>query len=175
MRRDDAYVLDMLLAAREAKEFATDLTLEEFQQDRVVQRAILKALEVVGDAASRLSNESTEVHQEIAWTKIIGMRNRLVHEYFNGNLARVWKTVQQDAPRLISQLELLVPPQKEQGTGQPLTCRVWPGRTKIWAAIFLNTHPFTAAQARSISIGTQKAWLNMGGSLISVICFPTAR
>lgn len=114
MRRDDSYLLDMLLAAREAKEFTTDLSFEKFQQNRVVQLAVLKAIEVIGEAASRVSAESTEAHPEIAWTKIIGMRNRLVHGYFNVNLKRVWETVQQDIPGLISQLEPLVPPQKGQ-------------------------------------------------------------
>ena len=113
MRRDDAYLLDMLLAAREAREFTTDLTFETFQQDRMVQLAVLKAVEVIGEAASRVSTQGTETHPEIAWPKIIGMRNRLVHGYFSVNLSRVWETVQQDIPHLISQLEPLVPPQGE--------------------------------------------------------------
>lgn len=102
-----------LLAAREAREFTTDLTFETFRQDRMVQLAVLKAVEVIGEAASRVSTKGTEAHPEIAWIKIIGMRNRLVHGYFNVNLARVWETVQQDIPHLISQLEPLVPLQEE--------------------------------------------------------------
>ena len=74
--------------------------------------AILKAVEVVGEAASQVSPEGKEAHPEIPWAKIIGMRNRLVHGYFNVNLERVWETVQQDLPDLIALLEPLVPPEE---------------------------------------------------------------
>lgn len=110
MRHDDAYLLDMLLAAREAEKFTVDLTFTEFKQNRMAQLAILKAVEVVGEAASQISTEGKNAHPEISWAKIIGMRNRLVHGYFNVNLERVWETVQQDLPRLIALLEPLVPP-----------------------------------------------------------------
>ena len=111
MRRDDAYLLDMLLAAREAREFAASLTFPEFERNRMAQLAILKAVEVVGEAASQVSAEGKETHPEIPWPEIIGMRNRLVHGYFNVSLERVWETVRQDIPRLVSQLESLVPPE----------------------------------------------------------------
>ena len=113
MRRDDAYLLDMLLAAREAREFAASLTLPEFERNRMAQLAILKAVEVVGEAASHVSAEVRDAHSEIPWRGIIGMRNRLVHWYFSVRLERVWETVTQDIPRLISQLEPLAPPEVE--------------------------------------------------------------
>lgn len=112
MRHDDAYLLDMLLAAREAGKFTDGLTFTEFKQNRMAQLAILKAVEVVGEAASQVSTEGKQAHPEIPWDKIIGMRNRLVHGYFNVNLERVWKTVQQDLPLLIALLEPLVPPEE---------------------------------------------------------------
>ena len=111
MRRDDILLLDMLLAAREAVEFAEGLTFETFQRDRMAQLAILKAVEIVGEAASRVGVDSRNEHPEIPWTAIVGMRNRLVHEYSNVNLARVWEAVMRDIPRLIPQLESLVPPE----------------------------------------------------------------
>ena len=82
MRRDDdAYLLDMLLAAREA--------------------------------AACIDADTKAAHPEIPWTGIVGMRNRLVPGYFNINLARVWDTVERDIPRLIPQLERLVPREEE--------------------------------------------------------------
>ena len=113
MRDDDARLLDMLLAAREATAFLEGLTFPEFQSNRMAQLAVLKAIEVVGEAASRISTETTKAHPDIPWSGIIGMRNRLVHGYFNVNLERVWETARQDIPRLISQLEPLVPPEAE--------------------------------------------------------------
>ena len=113
MRRDDILLLDMLLAAREAVEFADGLTFETFDRNRMAQLAILKAVEIVGEAASRIGAETREAHPEIPWADIVGMRNRLVHEYSNVNLARVWEAVERDIPRLVPQLESLVPPETE--------------------------------------------------------------
>ena len=79
----------------------------------MTQLAILKAVEIVGEAASRVSADTKEAHPEIPWPKIIGLRNRLVHAYFEVNLERVWETVQRDIPYLITQLEPLTPPETE--------------------------------------------------------------
>lgn len=113
MRRDEILLLDMLLAAREASEMAEQLTFATFGQNRMAQLAILKAVETVGEAASRVSAETRVANPEIPWTEIVGMRHRLVHEYFNVNLTRVWETVNEDIPRLILHLERLVPPESE--------------------------------------------------------------
>lgn len=66
MQRDDAYLLDMLLAARDA----------------VLQRAMMHCLQVVGEAARHVSRERQERHPEIAWRRWVRLRNRLIHEYF---------------------------------------------------------------------------------------------
>lgn len=113
MRDDDARLLDMLLAAREAMTFVDDLTFQEFENNRMAQMAVLKAMEIVGEAASRISSDQRSAHPEIPWSGIIGMRNRLVHGYFSINLERVWETVRRDIPRLVSQIESLAPPEEE--------------------------------------------------------------
>ncbi len=113
MRRDEILLLDMLLAAREASEMAEGLTFATFGRNRMAQLAIHKAVETVGEAASRVSAETRIAHPEIPWIEIVGMRHRLVHEYFNVNLTRVWETVNEDIPRLIPQLEDLVPPETD--------------------------------------------------------------
>ena len=82
MRRDDAWLLDMLLAARRAVRFAAPLTFSEFENDDLHQLAILKSVEIIGEAASRISEETKAKHPDIPWAEIIGMRNRLVHGYF---------------------------------------------------------------------------------------------
>ena len=110
MRREEAWLLDMLQSAREAAAFANGLSFTEFQKNRMAQFAILKAIEIIGEAASQVGSDFKEAHSEIPWPEIIGMRNRLVHGYFNINLKRVWETVLQDIPQLISRLERLAPP-----------------------------------------------------------------
>ena len=111
MRHDDAYLLDMLLSARDAAEFAAGLTFPQFEQSQLHQNAILKAIEIIGEAAAPISEETKQAHPGIPWPEIIGMRNRLVHAYFEVDLKRVWKTALQDIPRLIDFIEPLVPPE----------------------------------------------------------------
>ena len=77
------------------------------------QNAVMKAVEIVGEAASRLTAETKEAHPEIEWNEIIGMRHRLVHGYFAINYGRVWEVVHNDLPKLISQLEAIVPPESD--------------------------------------------------------------
>ena len=112
MRRDDrSYLLDMLVAARDAVAFTKGLSYDEFAKDRRSQLAILKSVEIVGEAASCLSAETKERHPDIPWREIVGMRNRLVHAYFDIDLRLVWETVDSELPVLVAQLEPLVPPE----------------------------------------------------------------
>ena len=113
MRRDDALLLDMLLSARRAVGSAAPVTFSEFENDDLHQLAILKAVEIIGEAASRISEETKAKHREVPWAKIIGMRNRFVHDCFAIQLESLWRTVQDDLPPLIAQLEALVPPEPE--------------------------------------------------------------
>ena len=108
MRHDEALLLDMLLAAREAVDLASGMTFAAFEQNRTAQLAIMKTIEIVGEAASRVSAGTKEMNPDVPWSGIVGMRNRLVHGYFDVNLLRVWETVEQDVPRLVTQLERLV-------------------------------------------------------------------
>lgn len=111
MRRDDAWLLDMLLAARDAVDFARGRTRDDLSTDRQLVLSLVKSIEIIGEAAARVSQETRENHPEIPWPKIIAMRNHLVHAYFEINLTRVWDTVQNDVPHLVSLLEPLVPPE----------------------------------------------------------------
>ena len=114
MRRDDAYLLDMLVAARKAVTFTEELTYAQFMQSDLHQNAVLKVLEIVGEGASRVSEDARNAYPEIAWPHIIGFRNRIVHGYFEIDFDIVWKIVQEDLPPLIIQLELLVSPEAEK-------------------------------------------------------------
>jgi uncharacterized protein with HEPN domain len=113
MRRDEAYLLDMLIAARDAASFVRGLSCEQFRASRLHQQAITKALETIGEAAARVSEQSRTVHSEIPWRDIIGMRHRLVHDYFEINLDKIWETVQNDLAPLIAKLEPLIPREED--------------------------------------------------------------
>ena len=113
MRRDDSYLLDMLAAARQAARFAENMTYAAFERSDLHQNAIFKTLEVVGEAASRVSEATRESHTGIPWREIVGLRNRIVHAYFDIDIEVVWRIVQEDLPALIAQLEDLVPSEEE--------------------------------------------------------------
>lgn len=113
MRRDDAYVLDMLLAARKVLEFTDAVSWERFSRDELVQNAVMRQIQIIGEAARSVSPGYQNDHEQVPWGDIIGMRNRLVHEYFRILPRRVWDVVEKDIPRLIQVLEPLVPDENE--------------------------------------------------------------
>ena len=109
MQRDDlAYLLDMLIAAKDGVRFASEVTEQQFKQSQLYQNANIKALEIVGEAANSLSESTRDAHPEISWTAMIGMRNRLVHAYFATSLETVWDVAQNALPELIEQLTPLL-------------------------------------------------------------------
>jgi uncharacterized protein with HEPN domain len=95
----------MLDAAREADSFSRHKTRNSLDTDRKLVLALVKCIEIIGEAAAGISNESREELHQIPWSNIIGMRNRLIHAYFDINLDILWKTIQEDLPPLISELE----------------------------------------------------------------------
>ncbi len=112
MWRDEAYLLDMLIAAREARSFSAGLTWEAFQRSSLHQHAIAKALENIGEAARKISDAMKAAHPEIPWQDIVALRHRIAHDYFHLDLVRIWQIVQEDVPVLIQLLEPLVPPEE---------------------------------------------------------------
>jgi uncharacterized protein with HEPN domain len=110
MWRDDAFLLDMLLAANELSQFTEGVSFDKFNQDRLLQHAAVRLIEIIGEAARNISAEFKADHPEIPWAGIIGMRHRLVHEYFRVASDKVWEVVRKDLPELIAVIEPLVPP-----------------------------------------------------------------
>ncbi len=110
MRKDDLIRLrHMLDAAREAALFARGKTRSSLETNRMLILSIVKDLEIIGEAASKMTNETREEFPQIPWMNIISMRNRLIHAYFDINLDIVWKTVVEDLPPLIAELEKIAP------------------------------------------------------------------
>ena len=101
----------MLLAARKVMKYAQGVDFERFDQDEVLQDAIMRRIQIIGEAARKVSGEFKDQHPEIPWYEISGMRNRLVHEYFKVITEKVWEAVVKDIPDLIATLEPLVPPE----------------------------------------------------------------
>lgn len=109
MRRDDRIRLQhMLDAAREALSFAEGHSRKDLNGNRMLALSVVKCIEIVGEAASRISQETQQEVPQIPWPDIVSMRNRLIHAYFDIDLDRVWDTVEGDLPVLIEQLEELL-------------------------------------------------------------------
>ena len=112
MRRDDAIRLrHMLDAAREAIAFARGRTRGDLDTDRQLVLALVKDIEIVGEAATGVTEPTRRSLPDIPWERIVGMRHRLVHAYFDINLDIVWKTAREELPELIAQLESASPPE----------------------------------------------------------------
>jgi len=109
MRRDDRIRLQhMLDAAREALSFTWDRTRRDLDEDRLLVLGLVKAIEIIGEAAYQVSEGTRAQLPGIPWEDIIGMRHRLVHAYFDINLDILWRTVQDDLPPLVSALEYIL-------------------------------------------------------------------
>ena len=110
-RHDEIRLRHMIEAAREAVSFARGRVRDDLETDRQLLLSLVKDIEIVGEAASQITDSTRKGLAGIPWTSIVAMRNRLFHAYFSINLDILWKTVQEDLPSLIDQLERVVPPE----------------------------------------------------------------
>jgi uncharacterized protein with HEPN domain len=105
----DAECLKHVLAAIERiLKYLANVSEQQFLADELVQDAVVRNLEIVGEAASRLSPALTESSRSVPWRAIAGMRNRLIHAYFGVDPEMVWATVSKDLPPLRSAVEKLL-------------------------------------------------------------------
>jgi uncharacterized protein with HEPN domain len=98
----------MLDAANEALDFIQGKTRSELDKDRMLVLSLVKELEIIGEAASKVSPDIRSQHTAIPWQDISGMRNRLIHVYFDVDLDTVWSTVTRDLPLLKAELEKII-------------------------------------------------------------------
>jgi uncharacterized protein with HEPN domain len=112
MQHDLIRLRHVLAAAKEAIEFAVDKTRKDLEKDRILTLAIIKSIEIIGEAASKVTEEFKSGNKNIPWDDIINMRHRLIHAYFDVNLDIVWQTVKTDLPDLIKALEEIIPPEE---------------------------------------------------------------
>ena len=128
--RDPAYLEHMLEAIARIKRYVGRKRRAGFLRDALLQDAVIRNIEIVGEAASRLSPEFAARHAEIPWRDIVGMRHRLIHGYLKVNLDTVWEVVKRDLPALAPGLRALhglpSPPAKK-----PRVARSRPARGRV--------------------------------------------
>jgi uncharacterized protein with HEPN domain len=114
MSRDDAYVLDMLRFAREVIVLSDGVTRDQYLASLGTRRGIERSLELIGEAARRISVQFRDDHPDIPWRDIIGQRTILAHDYGDVSDERVWDTVTERVPGLARALERLVTTEGER-------------------------------------------------------------
>ena len=109
MRKDDRIRLQhMRDAANDIVASAVGRTRADLDGDLMWARGIVKSVEIIGEAASHVALDTRAKYPQIPWVGIVGMRNRLVHVYYNIDLEQVWLTVAKDAPELAAELERIL-------------------------------------------------------------------
>ena len=108
--RDAAYLWDMLQAARDVLEFTRGVSLDEYGSNRMLQRAVEREFQILGEAARRVTESFKVAHPEIPWSSIVGHRNVIVHDYADLSPKRIWEVIEEDLPDLVRGLEQLISP-----------------------------------------------------------------
>ena len=105
MIKDDlAYVEHILDCIRKIKEFSEGLSFKEFSSNELVQDAIIRNIEIIGEASKKISSDTKQIYFEIPWKEISGMRDKLIHDYLGVDVEVVWRTIKEDIPILESQI-----------------------------------------------------------------------
>lgn len=84
------------------------ISKEKFSKNMLIQDAIIRRVEIIGEAAKNIPDDFKKKHKTIEWREIIGMRDKLIHDYFGININTVWKTAKEDVPVLKKQIEDLL-------------------------------------------------------------------
>jgi uncharacterized protein with HEPN domain len=110
MEKDDlVYAGHMLDMARKALNLAEGKSRDDFDRNEALALALAHLLQVIGEAARRVSDEFRELHPDIPWRAIVGMRHRIVHDYMAVDFDIVWDVVTRDLPQLVASLAKLFP------------------------------------------------------------------
>jgi len=113
-KADEVRLRHMLDAVRDAVSFATGTQRDTLDTNRMLTLSLVKCIEIVGEAAGRISDEVRKRDPQIPWRDIINMRHHLIHAYYDVNLDIVWETVTVDLPPLIASLENILAPENGQ-------------------------------------------------------------
>jgi uncharacterized protein with HEPN domain len=106
MVKDDlAYIEHILDCIRKIKEFTGGLSLKDFSVNELVQDAVIRNIEIIGEASKKISSDTKQIYYEIPWKEIAGMRDKLIHDYLGVDVEVVWRTIKEDIPILEKQIK----------------------------------------------------------------------
>ncbi len=102
------YIEDIIKAMDDAASFVRDMDYDSFSKDRKTVYAVIRALEIIGEATKNIPIEIKNNYPQIPWKDMAGMRDKVIHEYFGVDLKRVWSTVNTDIPKLKPWFEKII-------------------------------------------------------------------
>ena len=109
MSRDyKAYLKDILDSIKKIEKYTNGIFFDKFSSDELVQDGVVRNLEIIGEAVKNISMSFREKYSNIPWKKIAGMRDKLIHRYFNVDVDRVWSVIVKDIPNLKKQIEEII-------------------------------------------------------------------
>ena len=109
MEKDDLIFIEHLLdSINKIEKYVQDITVHDFVDNELIQDAVIRNFEIIGEATKHLSESFRKMHSEIPWKKISGMRDILIHDYLGIDIYSVWKTIEKDLPELKKQLNAIV-------------------------------------------------------------------
>lgn len=108
MKEDKIYILHILEAIKKTERYVKNVSFEEFLKNEEKKDAVVRNLEIIGEAAAKVSDKTKKQHLDIQWRDIIDMRNRLIHEYFGVDFKIVWNVIKEELPILHKQLKQMM-------------------------------------------------------------------
>lgn len=108
MKDETVYLRHIGDAIQQIESYTAGLSRKEFFAERMVQDAVVRQLEIIGEASRQLSDDLRTQHDHIPWRAMIGMRNRIAHEYLNLDLQVIWEVVKHDLPTLKTQIDRIL-------------------------------------------------------------------
>jgi uncharacterized protein with HEPN domain len=107
MRDERVYLNHMIDAIRAVERDIDGVTEAEFRSNEMLQDAVIRQIQILGEACKRLSADLKGAHADVPWRDIAGMRDKLVHDYFGVDVETVWLTARDDLPELVTRLEAI--------------------------------------------------------------------
>ncbi len=108
MQKDKASVYDIIDSMQAALRYVQGKSLVQFEKDEQLIDAVIRRIEIIGEATKRLSSQIRDEHPQIPWQQMAGMRDRLIHGYHEVELPQVWQAVTQVIPALLPQLQTIL-------------------------------------------------------------------
>lgn len=102
------YIEDILECIRKIEIYIEDMNFEDFKKDIKTIDAVIRNLEIIGEASNNISNEIKNKYDDVPWRDIVDFRNRITHEYFGISLTIVWRIIKQEFPRLKEQMKQIL-------------------------------------------------------------------